>query len=105
AGKKYTFTPPSCSAPGGLNSSAITTTTATIGWTASGSATSYDWEIRTSGACGSGSPLQSGNTAGTSVNLIGLSPATTYTYCIRSSCAGPSSSSFASSTFTTACNN
>lgn len=104
SGQIYRFTPLACSSPSAPTSSAITTTTATISWTASGTATSYDWEIRTSGACGSGSPVQSGNTASTSVNLTSLTPGTTYTYCIRSVCAGPTTSGFISSTFATLCN-
>jgi subtilisin-like proprotein convertase family protein len=103
-GLNYTWTPPSCAAPSGLTSNITSGTTATISWTASGTATSYDWELRTSGACGSGSPEQSGNTAGTSVNLTGLTVNTGYTFCVRSVCAGPSNSGWNSGTFTTIIN-
>lgn len=103
SGLTMTWTAPACQSPSGIVASAITLTSATISWTASGTATSYDWEIRTSGACGSGAPIQSGNSATTSVNLTGLNPSTTYTFCISSSCAGPTSSAWISSTFTTLC--
>ncbi len=101
-GKKFTFTPPSCSAPGGLSATAVTLSSATIGWTASPSASGgYEWELRSSGTCGSGSPIQSGTTAGLSVPLTGLSANTTYTYCVRSICAGPTNSGWNSGTFYT----
>ncbi|MBK7525178.1 MAG: fibronectin type III domain-containing protein [Saprospiraceae bacterium] len=102
AGLTFTWTPPSCLAPGGLNTTNITSTSATIGWTAVPSATGgYEWEIRTTGACGSGSPVQSGTTSSTSVNLSGLTANTTYTYCVRSICDGPSNSGWVSGSFTT----
>ena len=56
---------PSCLEPTALNASSITTTTATVGWTVpSGTPTSYFWELRSSGAAGSGATglLNSGNT-------------------------------------------
>jgi len=91
----------SCTAPTALNVTNLTGTTATIGWTPSGAASSYDWEIRSTGACGSGSPLQSGNTVSSSVNLSSLTANTTYTYCVRSACAGPTNSGWVSGTFYT----
>ncbi|MBK6373821.1 MAG: fibronectin type III domain-containing protein [Saprospiraceae bacterium] len=89
SGLTYLWTPPFCIAPTVLTATNITGTTATIGWTASGSASSYDWELRTTGSCGSGSPVQSGNTLSNSVNLTSLTANTTYTYCVRSACTGP----------------
>jgi hypothetical protein len=102
-GRTFTYTPASCLAPSGLVVSNITSSSATIGWTASGSALTYDWELRTTGSCGSGSPIQSGNTASTSVNLLTLTANTTYTYCVRSACTGPTESGWVSGTFTTSC--
>ncbi len=101
SGQTYTWTPPFCIAPSALTSSNITGTSATIGWTASGSASSYDWELRTTGSCGSGSPVQFGNTMGNSVNLTSLTANTTYTYCVRSACTGPTNSGWVSSNFYT----
>ena len=103
SGLTYLWTPPFCIAPTVLTATNITGTTATIGWTASGSASSYDWELRTTGSCGSGSPVQSGNTLSNSVNLTSLTANTTYTYCVRSACTGPTESGWVSGTFTTSC--
>ncbi|MBK9254153.1 MAG: hypothetical protein IPM42_01555 [Saprospiraceae bacterium] len=101
-GLTFTWAPPSCIAPTGLNNANLTSTTATIGWSAVPSATGgYDWELRSIGACGSGSPLQSGNSTTTSVNLTGLTANTSYIYCVRSVCDGPSNSGWASSNFFT----
>lgn len=92
-----------CGAPSALNNTALGTTTASFNWTAGPGASSYDWELRTSGACGSGSPVQSGSAAGTTLNLTSLSPATAYTLCIRSNCGGPTSA-WISTSFNTLCN-
>ena len=61
-----------------------------ISWTApnyAGTGT-YDWEVRTSGAAGSGSPFASGsNYVGTSVTGVsGLVPGTTYFIYVKRSC-------------------
>ncbi len=83
---------PSCEAPTGLSVSALTTTTATVSWTASISNPSngYQWEVRTSGAGGSGAAglAASGTTAAglTSANATGLTPNTTYNLYVRSDC-------------------
>ncbi|MBK6373826.1 MAG: fibronectin type III domain-containing protein [Saprospiraceae bacterium] len=103
SGLTYTWAAASCVAPSALVASSINISTATIGWTASGSALTYDWEIRTTGSCGSGAPIQSGTTAATSVNLTSLTGNTTYTYCVRSACSGSNTSGWVSGTFTTAC--
>ena len=80
----------SCIFPMNINVSAITGNTATISWNASlaTGATGYEYEIRTSGAAGSGTTglETSGTTTGTSVNITGLNPATQYTVYLRSIC-------------------
>ena len=102
-GKKYTFTPPTCSSPGGTTVSAVTTTTATISWTAvvPTPATGYEYVVSTSNT----TPVVSGTaTTAISVPVTGLLPATTYYVFVRSNCGsgfGAWSSSFA---FTTPCN-
>ena len=85
-----------------LTNTAMGTVTASYSWTGGVGASSYDWELRTSGACGSGAPLQSGNQAGTTLNLASLTANTTYTLCVRSNCGGPAST-WTSTTFTTNC--
>ncbi len=92
-----------CGGPGSPVASAVTTTSATITWTASSSATQYQWELRTGGSCGTVSPVQSGTTNSLSVDLSGLSSSTTYTFCVRSDCGGGAYSSYTSSTFNTPC--
>jgi GEVED domain/Secretion system C-terminal sorting domain len=97
-GKKYTFSPPSCSAPGGLAASAITTTSATISWTAAGGATGYEWAVTTSAT-----PPASGTaTALTSINATGLSANTLYYAHVRTNCGG-TFSSWTTISFTTSC--
>jgi subtilisin-like proprotein convertase family protein len=84
----------SCLPPTGVTASAITQTTATVSWTASASNPSngYQWEVRTSGAAGSGATglAQSGNVAAgvTSVNVTGLTTGTAYSVYVRSDCGG-----------------
>ena len=83
-----------CGGPGAPVASAITVASATITWTTGLSATQYNWELRTSGACGSGAPLESGTTSSLSVALASLTPNTTYTFCVRSDCGGGNFSSY-----------
>ncbi len=98
---------PTCVAPGSLSSSSVTYTSATISWVAPGSGTpsAYQWEVRTSGAAGSGATglAASGTTTHPTVtaNVTGLSGATTYTYYVRTDCGGGDYSSWSGSTFNT----
>jgi subtilisin-like proprotein convertase family protein len=82
---------PACSAPTGLAISALTPTTATASWTAPGTppANGYEWEVRTSGAGGSGGAglVSNGATAATTTPVGGLSPNTNYSLYVRSVCA------------------
>jgi hypothetical protein len=104
----YTLTitaPPACPTPAGLAVGNITATSANLSWTENGSA-SYDYEVRTSGAAGSGASglALSGNVAGSPVALA-LAGNTSYTAYVRSSCAGPDSSEWSVGVpFTTPCN-
>ena len=79
-----------CFFPTNVTVSAITQNTATISWTASidPNVTGYDYEVRSSGAAGSGATglAGSGNTAGVSANITGLSPSVNYTVYVRSVC-------------------
>jgi hypothetical protein len=97
---------PTCQPPTGL---VVTpsATTADLNWTASASspAGGYEWEVRTSGAAGSGLTglAASGTTAAgvISATASGLSGSTSYTLYVRASCGGGDFSPWASSTFTT----
>jgi hypothetical protein len=103
----YTFsTLPTCVTPTGLGSSAVAGTTATISWTAASPVPSngYQYEVRTSGAAGSGSTglAVSGTTAGVSANITGLLGETTYYVYVRSDCGGADYSEWTNShSFTT----
>lgn len=85
---------PSCIAPTALNATAITSTTATINWTASVSlpTNGYEYEVRTSGAAGSGATglVASGTTVAgiVTANVSGLSANSNYSFYVRSNCAG-----------------
>ena len=108
-GQVYTFSPPTCFNPTGLNPTPATTG-ATIQYVEPTVLPSigYQYEVRTSGAAGSGATglVSSGNTAvgNTSVNLTGLTPATTYSFYLRSDCGSSDFSNWSSTSFTTLCN-
>ena len=102
---------PTCYTPNALTSSSITYQSATIGWTAPASGTSpsnYEYEVRTSGAAGSGATglVASGTTTAPTVSasITGLSAATAYSYYVRSNCGGGDYSAWSGAgTFVTGC--
>ena len=105
-----TATVPSCIAPTAVTVAGITKNAATISWTAPASApaSGYEYEIRTSGAAGSGATglTTSGTTAAGIVtkNVTGLAALTTYSLYVRSNCGGGDFSAWTSVTsFVTAC--
>src|SRR5690554_653260 len=79
-----------CFFPMNIEVSDITMTEATISWDASldPGATEYEYEIRTSGAPGSGTTglVDSDTTTDTEVDITGLTAATNYTVYVRSIC-------------------
>jgi hypothetical protein len=91
-------TPPACTAPGGLASSAITTSSATVSWTAVSGALSYDVDYKTT-ASGTWTNAATGTTS-LSVNLSGLTQTTTYDWRVRANCSA-SSSTYSAAQFTT----
>ena len=100
-----------CSAmPTGLLSSAITSTTATISWTAANPApaSGYQYYISTSNTPPTAATTPSGTVGAgiTTANLTGLSASTTYNFWVRSFCnATDKSNWFGSSSFNTLCGN
>ncbi|MCC3158296.1 M12 family metallo-peptidase [Hymenobacter sp. 15J16-1T3B] len=89
----FTITAAVCNAPTNLSAGSITQTTASVSFTASGSATSYT--VTTT-------PATSPQTvAGSPVTLTGLTPGTSYTVNIVSNCAGGATSAAASTVFST----
>lgn len=104
-GLTYTWVPPTCIAPSGLTSGNLTFTSTTISWTASTSApvNGYEYEVRTSGAAGSGATglVSSGTTNNINVPISGLTANTTYSFYVRSNCGSGDFSNWSSSTFYT----
>ena len=96
-------TPPSpgtCGTPSGLAASGITTTGATLTWSAVSGATSYDLQYKTTTA----TTWTNVNTTTTSRALTGLVAGTSYNAHVRANCNGGSSSFSSAITFTTTSN-
>ena len=89
----------SCTAPGGLSASNITSTTATVNWNAVSGALVYTVEYK---PASSGSWIvATGGTYGTSANLYGLSPNTTYDWRVYTSCSLTEASGYSNAQLTT----
>ncbi len=88
-----------CTPPSGLTASSVTTSAATVSWSAVSGAISYDVDYKTN-AASTWTNAVSGTTS-TSVNLTGLSSATLYDWRVRTNCSG-SSSAYTSAQFTSA---
>ncbi|MCW3089938.1 MAG: Fibronectin type domain protein, partial [Ferruginibacter sp.] len=79
-------TPPTCGNPGGLVTSAITQTAATVSWTAVSGAISYDVDYK---AASSSTWINAASaTTSVSVNLTGLTANTLYDWRVKATCAG-----------------
>lgn len=91
-------TPPACAQPAGLTTSSITSSGATVSWSAVSGANSYDVDYKTT-ASSTWINAATGTTS-TSVNLSGLSASTSYDWRVRSNCTG-SSSAYSTAQFTT----
>ncbi|MBP6532198.1 MAG: fibronectin type III domain-containing protein, partial [Bacteroidia bacterium] len=81
-----------------FSSTAITSSSATLGWNAVAGATGYNIQYRVNG---SGSSWIAANSTTTSKNVTGLSSATTYEFQVQTICAGGNSAFSASGIFTT----
>lgn len=95
------FTTPSvvvCNAPSGLASSAISSTTATVSWSAVSGASNYTVEYKTTAA--SVWTVAASATTATSVNLTGLTASTVYDWRVRTNCSS-GSSAYTAAQFTT----
>lgn len=87
-----------CGTPTGLNSSEITTSSATVSWSSVSGALSYDVDYKLS-TSGNWTNAATATTA-TSVNLSGLLSSSLYDWRVRANCSG-SSSGYATAQFTT----
>ncbi|HET6766375.1 MAG TPA: zinc-dependent metalloprotease family protein [Chitinophagaceae bacterium] len=90
---------PACGDPTGLSTTAITTNSATVNWSAVASAISYDVQYKAASS-GIWSNAATGITS-LSVNLSGLSSSTFYDWRVRANCSG-GSGNYVQSQFTTA---
>lgn len=101
-------TPPSCIAPTAVTISNVTTTSATVSWTASTTtpANGYEYYYNTTNTAPTSTTVASGSVAAgvTTFNLSTLNTATSYYVWIRSVCSTSDSSAWTSvTTFTTLC--
>jgi len=90
-------TPGSCETPSQPFVSGLTTTSATLTWPAVPGVTSYKYSRGSSSTCANGTLTTTGSNT---VTLTGLTPGTTYYFCVQSDC-GSSVSGFVSARFTT----
>jgi hypothetical protein len=89
---------PTCGTVSGLTSAAITTTTATISWSATGGANSYDVDYKL--ASSSNWSNAATTTASLSVNLTGLTANSLYDWRVKPNCTAPTGS-YVQAQFTT----
>jgi len=94
------YVPATCFPPSGLVITDLQPTSIDFEWDDNGSV-SYDWEVRTSGAAGSGPAglVDSGNTTGTTASVGGLDDETTYAVYVRSDCGSSVISAWTSGVF------
>lgn len=90
---------PVCDAPTGLSSSAVTSNSATVSWTAVSGAQSYavDYKLNSSSTWISAATA----TTATSVNLSGLTAGSLYDYRVSTNCGTNGTSTFTAAQFTT----
>ena len=109
SGLTFSWIVPTCFTPNALTTANTTTSTTTLSWAlpTTGTPGNYNYEIRTSGAAGSGATglVTSGTVAApsTSVGITGLSASTSYTAYVRSDCGAGDFSTWKSVTIVTAC--
>lgn len=94
-----TGTSATCSAPGGLSASNITTTTATVNWNAVIGALVYTVEYKPTSS--TSWIVATSGTYGTSANLYSLSASTTYDWRVYTNCSLTEASTYTTSQFST----
>lgn len=87
----------SCGTPSGLASSNVTSSSATVSWSAVSGATSYNLQYKLS----SSSTWTTVSTSSTSYGLTGLAASSTYNYQVQAVCSGGSSAYSTAANFTT----
>lgn len=94
-----TTTPFTCNAPGGLNSSSVTASSAVLGWSSVSGAVSYQIQYKLNSS--STWTTATNAATGTSYTLSGLTASSLYDWRIMTNCSG-SSSGYSQAQFTTA---
>ncbi|MCW8938969.1 MAG: fibronectin type III domain-containing protein, partial [Flavobacteriales bacterium] len=95
---------PACPDPSALTATNITATSADLGWTENGTATTWDIEWGTAGFVPTGIPTILGTTTNPH-NLTGLTAQTSYEFYVRAMCSASDSSNWVGPfAFTTPCN-
>lgn len=96
-----------CNAPSSYVISAITATSANIGWTAANPSPSngYQYYYNTTNATPTAATAPSGSTTAVTLNLTGLSANTTYYFWVRSNCGSTQGNWVFGNSFTTVGNN
>src|SRR5690554_1245064 len=74
-----------CPVPTSVVFSDVTTDSVTVGWTASGTETAWDYAVQ---PIGSGIPLTFESTTSTTLTISGLSDSTNYEFYVRANCGG-----------------
>ena len=107
SGLKFSWAVPACVVPTSLATSNITLNSATISWTAPSTApgSGYEYEVRTSGAAGSGATglVSSGTTLLLTQDIASLTSSTAYTFYVRSVCSASALSAWTQASFSTLC--
>jgi hypothetical protein len=88
-GLTYSWSAPLCQAPGGLALTALTSSSATFSWNAAATSNiGYEWELRTSGAPGSGATglVSSGSGNVLTTSFTGLASNTNHLMYVRTNC-------------------
>lgn len=88
---------PTCSAPAGLATSAVATTSATLSWTAVSGASNYTVQVKPS----TSSTWTSYNATSNSLSLTGLTASTTYNWQVATTCSSTTSAYTVGANFTT----
>ncbi len=97
ASTTFTTTAAPCNVASGMNTTAVTSSSATFNWTAVSGASSYNIRYRITGT----TTWSTGSSATASYNASGLTANSTYEWQVQTVCSGGSSVFTASTTFTT----
>ena len=92
---------PSCDMPSALTLDGVTTTTATISWTAGGTETTWEYVVD---VIGSDEPTGTGySTTSNPLSVTGLTANTSYDFYVRADCGGGDFSNWTKGSFSTQC--